>query len=104
MISKKVNKDLDAAQQAEVDNNDAAVSKQELELLDNAGEDEEQAELKNAQLDDTDEDGELLNEGSSAVDNSGDDLDVPGAEEDDDNEALGEEDEENNSYSLSDND
>lgn len=31
---------------------------------------------------------------------SGDDLDVPGAELDDENEAIGEEDEENNYYSL----
>lgn len=32
--------------------------------------------------------------------NTGDDLDVPGAEEDDSNEEIGEEDEENNYYSL----
>ena len=36
-------------------------------------------------------------------DNPGADLDVPGAELDDANEMLGEEDEENNYYSLSDN-
>ena len=35
-------------------------------------------------------------------DRSGDDLDVPGSEEDDANEEIGEEDEENNSYSLPD--
>ncbi|MEO6327968.1 MAG: hypothetical protein ABIO55_03510 [Ginsengibacter sp.] len=34
--------------------------------------------------------------------NNGADLDVPGAEDDDANEEIGEEDEENNGYSLSD--
>ena len=49
--------------------------------------------------DNTDKDGEPLNEASSSVDFTGEDLDVPGAELDDDNESIGEEDEENNSYS-----
>ena len=48
-------------------------------------------------LDQRDEDGELLNE---KTDLSGKDLDVPGSEEDDANEEIGEEDEENNPYSL----
>ncbi len=58
--------------------------------------------LKNAQLDNTDNDGELLNEHSSADDASGDDLDIPGAEDDDANEMTGGEDEENNGYSVAD--
>jgi len=53
--------------------------------------------LRQAQLDNRDEEGELLNE---KVDVSGSDLDIPGSEEDDDDEELGEEDEENNSFSL----
>ncbi len=53
--------------------------------------------LEQAQLDSSDEDGELLNE---QVDLSGSDLDVPGSEDDDVNEEIGEEDEENNSFSL----
>lgn len=53
--------------------------------------------LEAAELDQTDEDGTPLNE---ETDRSGSDLDVPGSEEDDANEAIGEEDEENNSYSL----
>jgi hypothetical protein len=61
------------------------------------GDDEE---LHRAELDDTDEDGDPLNEKSSGSDQSGKDLDVPGAEDDDDNEDIGEEDEENNEYSL----
>jgi hypothetical protein len=58
---------------------------------------EDQEALENARPDQYDEDGELLNERSNA---SGSDLDVPGAELDDENEAIGEEDEENNPYSL----
>lgn len=53
--------------------------------------------LDAAELDQTDEDGTPLNE---QTDRSGSDLDVPGSEQDDADEAIGEEDEENNSYSL----
>jgi hypothetical protein len=56
--------------------------------------------LYEAKFDDTDFDGEKLNEDSDDV--SGKDLDVPGAEDDDENEEIGEEDEENNEYSLGD--
>ena len=52
-----------------------------------------------AKLDNTDDDGEKLNESS---DMSGKDLDVPGSEDDNANEEIGEEDEENNSYSIPD--
>ena len=52
---------------------------------------------RRAMLDDRDNEGELLNE---REDVSGRDLDVPGSEDDDENEDVGEEDEENNSYSL----
>lgn len=50
------------------------------------------------QLDAVDEDGEKLNEKNDLF---GEDLDVPGAEQDDKDEDIGEEDEENNSYSWS---
>jgi len=56
--------------------------------------------LYRAELDNTDFEGEKLNED---IEVSGEDLDVPGAELDDDSEELGEEDEENNAYSLGDN-
>ncbi|MBI3883187.1 MAG: hypothetical protein HY305_02965 [Sphingobacteriales bacterium] len=79
------------------------ITPEELALLDEAGEDMDEDELRNARLDNTDEDGELLNEKSSGDDYSGSDLDVPGSGDDDDNEDIGEEDEENNSYSASDN-
>jgi len=56
-------------------------------------------QLNIAALDSTDDDGEKLNESS---DMSGNDLDVPGSEDDDADEEIGEEDEENNSYSIRD--
>ena len=46
------------------------------------------------------EDEELLKHRTQPVDFSGDDLDIPGAELDDESESIGMEDEENNSYSL----
>ena len=81
---------------------DANVTKAETELLANAADTmptEDQMALQQAQLDQEDSEGESLNE---TVDLSGSDLDVPGSEEDDANEEIGEEDEENNPYSLSD--
>jgi hypothetical protein len=80
------------------------ISPEELELLDQAGEEEEEVELRRAELDNTDADGTVLNEHSSHDAASGIDLDVPGSGDDDDNEEIGEEDEENNSYSLKDGD
>lgn len=80
------------------------ISPAELELLDSSGitgEDDEQ--LRTAELDNKDADGELLNVSSSADDKTGRDLDVPGSGDDDDMEDIGEEDEENNPYSISDN-
>lgn len=76
------------------------ISPLEKKLLDTSGEDDEERRLHNAELDNTDDDGEFLNENTSNDIASGSELDVPGSEEDDDNEAIGEEDEENNSYSL----
>lgn len=77
------------------------VSAEERELLDRSENfmpvpDEDS--LQNARLDDTDADGDPLNEDN--LDASGKDLDVPGSESDDSNEDIGEEDEENNPYSL----
>jgi len=45
-------------------------------------------------------DDELLAHRETAVDFTGDDLDIPGSELDDESESVGSEDEENNSYSL----
>ncbi len=60
----------------------------------------EDEDLRDASLDETDEDGTPLEEKGLDQDLAGDDLDVPGANEDNEDEAIGEEDEENNEYSL----
>ena len=56
--------------------------------------------LRNARMDNVDFDGERLNERSFGEEKTGKDLDVPGASADNLNEEIGEEDEENNEYSL----
>ncbi|MCU7547700.1 hypothetical protein OCK74_01180 [Chitinophagaceae bacterium LB-8] len=60
--------------------------------------------LIQASMDNTDFQGESLNEKGFGQSLSGKDLDVPGSEVDNANERIGEEDEENNEYSISDND
>lgn len=85
---------------------DSAVTPEEREMLARAGHDGGEDEpLQTGLLDSTDEDGTPLNEKSFGEgrndDLSADDLDIPGADEDDRDEALGEEDEENNDYSIS---
>jgi hypothetical protein len=82
---------------------DSDVSASEIEDLEEAANDmptEDDISLRDAALDNTDEDGTPLNEGSSMNNISGTDLDVPGTEDDDEDEKIGEEDEENNTYSL----
>lgn len=82
---------------------DSDVSAEEKELLRRTSESmssDEDEDVYNAELDKTDNDGELLNE---SIDTTGEDLDVPGSGDDDADEEIGEEDEENNNYSLGDN-
>ena len=84
----------------EIASEESNVSKEEKELLEQSATSmgsEVDETLAAATLDNTDSDGELLNEQS---DLSGDDLDIPGAEDDNTEEETGGEDEENNSYSL----
>ena len=61
---------------------------------------EDEASLRRAALESRDMEGAKLNEGGFGEDKSGSDLDVPGSEADNANESIGEEDEENNNYSL----
>jgi len=85
--------------------NDSNVSMQEKKDLQLAEEDmptDDDTNLRKASLDNEDEDGEPLNEGGFGEDVTGDDLDIPGSDADDANEEIGEEDEENNAYSASD--
>lgn len=84
---------------------DADISPTERSLLDKSIENsmsEDNDNLSRSALDNLDDEDDLLNEESSADDVTGKDLDVPGSELDDDNEDIGEEDEENNSYSQAD--
>jgi hypothetical protein len=81
----------------------STVSETERKLLDDSANDmptKDEQSLRRAGLDSVDNEGVPLNEKTSSNAISGSDLDVPGAEEDDQNEDIGEEDEENNPYSL----
>ncbi len=85
-----------------IESEDSNVSETEKEDLrksanDMPGDDEN---LRRAALDNTDDDGTPLNEESFKRNVTGTDLDVPGAQQDDANEEIGEEDEENNEYSI----
>ena len=85
-----------------IENSDSNVSQSEKRDLhiaanDMPGDDEN---LREAALDSTDEDGTPLNEESFDKNFTASDLDLPGTELDDENENIGEEDEENNNYSL----
>jgi hypothetical protein len=87
-----------------VDDMNANISAEEMAVLENLETDPESEDAVRVSLENTDNDGELLNEQSGSNSESGEDLDVPGAELDDENEEIGEEDEENNSYSQADTD
>lgn len=74
------------------------VSPEEKELLDEAGDyDPDDEALRRGRLDEVDDEGDPLNESD---DLGGDDLDVPGSEDDDADEAVGSEDEANNQWSV----
>ena len=86
--------------------NDSFITAAEKAMLDEAMHNDplsqDEINLKHSSLDNTDEDGDTLNEMSVADDVTGEDLDIPGSEEDDEDEIIGEEDEENNGYSQAD--
>jgi hypothetical protein len=82
---------------------EADVSEEEKITLQRADEDmptDDDTRLRAAALDSEDFEGDPLNESSLAEDVSGGDLDTSGVDADDPMEAIGEEDEENNAYSL----
>jgi hypothetical protein len=80
----------------------ADVSKNERRALedDNYMPTRDEDNLRNARMDNVDFQGEPLNEKSFGEERSGKDLDVPGTRADNRSEEIGEEDEENNEYSL----
>jgi hypothetical protein len=82
---------------------DADVTAEDLRLLQESAQNmntTDSGNLLGSALDDVDFDGDPLSEDSIDTDMTGEDLDVPGSEEDDADELIGEEDEENNYYSL----
>ena len=95
----------DLNEEQDIANDLSNVSSAEKKLLKKAAghpATEETTDIDKMVLDESDEDGDLLNEKSLRTDRYGNDLDIPGTEADDDDEALGEEDEENNAYSQPD--
>lgn len=96
---------LDDVQDEDIraDRGDTPVTREEANALRDAAEnaeEEEDAIIRATALDSTDEDGDPLNEKGFRNAYSGSDLDIPGSEDDDADEAIGEEDEENNAYSV----
>lgn len=91
----------EAGTEEELMDDQSNVTDIEREMLEKSDriETDENKDLEKLALD-TDEGAELNEEGNPA--DMGQDLDVPGSELDDDNEEIGEEDEENNSYSRPD--
>ena len=79
------------------DTNVSAVEKDLLQKSSAGFDTNDEKQLRDAKLDTVDNEGDPLNERNDLAAN---DLDVPGSEEDDANEEIGEEDEENNPYSL----
>jgi hypothetical protein len=86
----------------ETTNPDTDVTPEDVAMLTAADQnrDMDDADIEEPMLDTTDDDGDPLNEPIGSYANAGADLDVPGSETDDGNESIGEEDEENNYYSL----
>lgn len=86
----------------EIVDNESDVTEEEIDLLEKSDRPvtEETEDLEKLALDNSDDE-DLLNEESDPMD-MGEDLDIPGSELDDDNENIGEEDEENNTYSQKD--
>jgi len=82
--------------EADITRNDKTM----LETADNYHATQDEDQLRKASMDNTDFEGERLNEAGFGDEQTGADLDVPNSETDDANENIGEEDEENNSYSL----
>lgn len=82
---------------------DADISPEERALLDDSLENMlsvDNNNLRRSALDMTDDDGEWINEATGDL--TGEDLDIPGSELDDEAEQTGSEDEENNGYSVAD--
>ena len=104
LINKTDNLNNQAPDTRFVSGTDADVTDEDLRMLDAAEQNmdsTDSASLQRSALDNVDDDGDPLNEkGSLSMDMTGEDLDVPGSGADDADENIGDEDEENNYYSL----
>ncbi len=94
------NDDLEQDIEESPDSNVTRAEADDLRISANDMPTEDDKNLRRAALDNTDNDGNPLNESSFKNNVTGTGLDVPGAENDDEDEDIGEEDEENNEYSL----
>ncbi|RYY62277.1 MAG: hypothetical protein EOO05_03400 [Chitinophagaceae bacterium] len=97
-----VTKDSDTDEVDIVMGTEADVTEEDIALLGDKDQDldgGDDEDFNRASLDDTDEDGDPLNENSSGMSATGDDLDMP-EEDDQGSDDLGNEDEENKYYSL----
>lgn len=84
-------------------NTEADITAEDKSLLQQTDErmpTDDEERLRRSSLDNTDSEGDPLNERGMDNARTGSDLDTSGVEEDDRNEFIGEEDEENNTYSL----
>jgi hypothetical protein len=83
---------------------EADITPEDLRMLESTDQNMDTPDARNlvySSLDNTDLDGDPLNADNSLMDDvAGTDLDIPGASADDRDELIGEEDEENNLYSL----
>ena len=91
---------IDEEIEQQSDSNVSAAEKKDLQVSANDMPTQDDRNLREAALDSVDEDGTPLNEGSFDKNITASDLDIPGAADDDANEDIGEEDEENNEYSV----
>lgn len=96
VLDNPIDEDIIADRQSNVSAEEAAL----LEAAAESSADEEDRIIRSTALDSTDADGDPLNEKGFRNGYSGRDLDVPGSEDDDADEDIGEEDEENNAYSV----
>jgi hypothetical protein len=88
--------DIQMNTESDISKEDKLLLQQTDERMPTADEDR----LRRSSLDDTDNEGDPLNERSMENARTGSDLDTSGVDEDNRNEFIGEEDEENNTYSL----
>lgn len=95
-----IDTDDDALMPADPDSTVSQAEKDTLALTDTDVPTNDNTNLRHNALDSYDEEGDPLNESSGATDVSGRDIDTTIVMNDDANEDIGEEDEENNTYSL----